>query len=104
MLSRMEVWCSDNEKVGSTGSRSSLRSGAEKVYKFIDFRLITQAVIFLLAVISVSYPFGLRKIPFFKIVIISFVWSITTMLLLVVENDVVIKESKKNTAFVHHRM
>ena len=67
-----------------------LCSLAVSLYKFIDFRLITQTVIFLLAVISVSYPFGLRKIPFFKIVIISFAWSISTMLLLVVENDVVI--------------
>jgi 4-hydroxybenzoate polyprenyltransferase len=67
-----------------------LCSLAVSLYKFIDFRLITQAVIFLLAVTSVLYPFGLRKIPFFKIIIISFVWSISTMLLLVFENDVVI--------------
>ena len=64
-----------------------LCSLAVSLYKFIDFRLITQTVIFLLAVISASYPFGLRKIPFFKIVIISFAWSISTMLLLVVENE-----------------
>ena len=43
-----------------------LCSLAVSLYKFIDFRLITQTVIFLLAVISVSYPFGLRKIPFLK--------------------------------------
>ena len=57
-------------------------------YQFFEFQLLTQVVIVIVGLLSVLYPFGLREIPFSKIFIISFVWAISTMLLLVIENDI----------------
>jgi len=61
-------------------------------YYFANFKLRTQAAILFVGVLSLFYPFGLRKIPFAKIFIISFVWVISTMLLLVLENTIVFSE------------
>ena len=62
--------------------------GLISVYRFFEFQLITQIFIVFVAIISVLYPFSLRKIPFIKIFIISFVWTVSTMLLLLLENDI----------------
>ena len=58
------------------------------LYQFIDFKTNTQIAIIFSGILSVSYPFRLRKIPFSKIFIISLVWTISTMLLLVLENKI----------------
>ena len=63
---------------------SAIMSG----YSFFDFKTNTQFLIVFSGVISVLYPFGLREIPFSKIFIISLVWTISTMLLLVLENNI----------------
>ena len=62
------------------------------VYHFTNFKLRTQAAILFVGALSLFYPFGLRKIPFTKIFIISFVWTTSTMLLLALENNIVFSE------------
>jgi len=57
------------------------------LYLFSDFESNTQIAIIFSGILSVSYPFGLRKIPFSKIFIISLVWTTSTMLLLVLEEN-----------------
>jgi 4-hydroxybenzoate polyprenyltransferase len=63
---------------------SAIMSG----YSFFDFKTNTQVLIIFSGVISVLYPFGLRKIPFSKIFIISLIWTTSTMLLLVLEENI----------------
>ena len=58
------------------------------IYVAVNFKLNTQIAIFFIAVTSILYPFVFRKIPFAKIFIISFVWMGSTMLLLVLENNI----------------
>jgi len=70
-----------------------LVGGFMSLYRFIDFRSGTQLAIIFLGVLSIFYPFGLRKIPFIKIFVISFVWAISTMLLLVIENSILISKN-----------
>ena len=70
-----------------------LFGGFMSAYHFIDFRLKTQIAIMFSGGLSILYPFGLRKIPFFKIFIISFVWTVSTMLLLVFENNIPISQN-----------
>ncbi len=62
-------------------------------YYFLSFKLITQSVILIAAIISVLYPLFLRKLPFAKIFIIAFVWAISTFLLLVLENNILISQN-----------
>ena len=57
------------------------------LYLFSDFESNTQIAIIFSGILSISYPFGLRKIPFSKIFIISLVWTTSTMLLLVLEEN-----------------
>ena len=70
-----------------------LVGGFMSLYRFIDFRSSTQLAIIFSGVLSIFYPFGLRKIPFTKIFVISFVWTISTMLLLVIENNIPISQN-----------
>jgi len=67
--------------------------GLVSAYRFFEFQLITQVIIVIVGLLSVLYPFGLRKIPFSKIFIISFVWAVSTMLLLILENDILISQN-----------
>ena len=67
--------------------------GLVSAYRFFEFQLLTQVVIVIVGLLSVLYPFGLRKIPFIKIFVISFVWTISTMLLLVIENNLLISQN-----------
>ena len=67
--------------------------GLGSAYRFFEFQLITQVIIVIVGLLSVLYPFGLRKIPFSKIFIISFVWAVSTMLLLILENDILISQN-----------
>lgn len=62
-------------------------------YLFFSFRSSTQLAILFTGTLSAFYPFGLRKIPFAKIFIISFVWAVSTMLLLVLENNITISQN-----------
>ena len=63
------------------------------IYLFYTFKLSTQIMILLIGALSFFYPFGLRKIPFAKIFIISFVWAVSAMLMIVFENNIPISES-----------
>ena len=67
--------------------------GLVSAYRFFEFQLLTQVVIVIVGLLSGLYPFGLRKIPFIKIFVISFVWAISTMLLLVIENNILISQN-----------
>ena len=68
-------------------------AGAVSAYLFFDFKLSTQIAILFTGAISVFYPYVLRKIPFAKIFIISLVWAVSTMLLLVLENNIPISQN-----------
>ena len=70
-----------------------LLGGIMSGYYFFEFQKITQIAIAFSGVLSVLYPFGLRKVPFSKIFIISLVWTISTMLLLVFENNIPITQN-----------
>ncbi len=65
-----------------------LISATASAYLFFDFKSTTKIAILFSGALSILYPFGIRKIPFAKIFIISFVWSVSTMLLLVLENNI----------------
>ena len=67
--------------------------GLVGAYRFFEFQLLTQVVIVIVGLLSVLYPFGLRRIPFLKIFIISLVWAISTLLLLVLENNIPISQN-----------
>lgn len=68
-------------------------SVAVSTYLFFDFKLSTKIAILFIATLSFFYPFYIRKVPFAKIFIISFVWAVSTMLLLVLENNISISEN-----------
>ena len=70
-----------------------LLGGIMSGYYFSQFQTLTQIAILFSGVLSLLYPFGLRKIPFSKIFVISFVWTISTMLLLVLENNILITQN-----------
>ena len=70
-----------------------LITGFISLYYLFNFQLKTQALLFVSAIISLLYPIFLRKIPFLKIFLISFVWTVITYFLLVIENDLVINSS-----------
>ena len=63
------------------------------VYIFITLERCTQIAILFMAIICLFYPFGIRRIPFAKIFIISFVWTVSTMLLLILENNIAISQN-----------
>ena len=62
-------------------------------YYFFQFQDPTQITIAFSAALSLLYPFGLRKVAFSKIFIISLIWTISTMLLLVFENYIPITQN-----------
>ena len=62
-------------------------------YLFFDFKSNTQIAILFTGAISVFYPFGIRGIPFVKIFVISFVWAVSAMLLLVLENSIPVSQN-----------
>ena len=70
-----------------------LLGGIMSGYYFFQFQTPTQIVIVFLGVLSLLYPFVLRKIPFIKIFVISFVWAVSTMLLLVLETRILITQN-----------
>ncbi len=62
------------------------------LYYFCVLNFITQITIVFTAVLSLAYPF-IRSSPFVKIFVISFVWTISTMLFLILENNIVITQN-----------
>ena len=62
-------------------------------YHFLNFKLNTQIAVLFTAFLSFFYPFGLRNIPFVKIFVISFVWTISSMLFLLIENEIIITQN-----------
>ena len=57
------------------------------IYFFIKFSLMTQIIIIFSGLISVMYPFNIRNKPYSKIFAITTIWTISTMLLLISENN-----------------
>jgi len=72
-------------------------SSCVSFYYFFSFNYTTQLTIILCAIISLLYPFGLRQVPFLKIFIISIIWTTSTFLILVFENNIVFS----NTMLFH---
>ena len=70
-----------------------LLGGIMSGYYFSQFQTLTQIAIVFSGVLSLLYPFELRKIPFTKIFVISFVWVISTMFLLVLEANILITQN-----------
>lgn len=62
-------------------------SGFICLFFFFQFNPNTQILLLTTGFISFLYPFGLRKIPFLKIFIISSIWTIISMGLLISENN-----------------
>ena len=60
---------------------------------FFEFQRPTQIAIVFCAVFSIGYPFGLRKIPGIKIFIIALAWTISTMLLVLLENHISLSQN-----------
>jgi len=67
------------------------------VYYFLKFNTQTQNIIILTGIVSISYPFRIRSIPYFKIFIIASVWTISSMYLLIIENNL----SLNNNMILH---
>ena len=59
-------------------------------FLFLNFKHQTQIVIIFCGIISFLYPFLLRSIPYLKIFIISIVWTLISLTLLVIENELFI--------------
>ena len=68
-------------------------SGITIAYHFNYFKTSTQITIILSGILSLLYPFRIRNIPFAKIFVIALVWTISTMLLLVLENNILISQN-----------
>ena len=60
---------------------------------FFEFQTSTQIAIVFSGVLSIGYPFGLRKIPGSKIFIIALAWTISTMLLVLLENQIPLSQN-----------
>ena len=60
------------------------------IYFFLKLNSTTKLMIALLSIISFSYPFGLRNIPFLKIFLITFSWAFSTTSLIYFENQILI--------------
>lgn len=58
------------------------------LYISLGFQQKTVITIIIIGIICGVYPFWLRKIPTIKIFLISLIWTITTALLLIIENNI----------------
>ncbi|MEE2953833.1 MAG: hypothetical protein VX347_01510 [Bacteroidota bacterium] len=58
------------------------------IYFCLGFQIKTLILAIIIGIISIIYPFYLRRIPKLKIYIISLAWAIITVLLLVIENNI----------------
>ncbi len=63
------------------------------LYYFYYFKTSTQIAIIFSGILSLLYPFVIRNIPFLKIFVIALVWTISTMLLLILENNILISQN-----------
>ena len=57
---------------------------------FLKFNFLTQLIMCLSAIICFLYPFYLRRVPYLKIFLISLLWSITTVLAVIIEENIVL--------------
>ena len=64
------------------------------LYYFIYLNRRTQIAIFLAGSIAILYPFGLRRVPFLKIFLICSVWTIVTSLIIMLEDNISIKQNE----------
>ena len=64
------------------------------LYYFIYLNRRTQIAIFLAGSIAILYPFGLRRVPFLKIFLICGVWTIVTSLIIMLEDNISIKQNE----------
>ena len=55
---------------------------------FFDLNNITQLVILAIGMICLSYPYVIRKIPYIKVFVIAFVWTIVSCLIEGLENNI----------------
>ena len=83
-------WIKKNKKTIYFTAISSL---AISLILFLNFKLPTQIAIIVCSIISFLYPLYLRSIPYFKIFIISIVWTFVSITLLVIENEVYIDQN-----------
>ena len=87
---KKRLWIKKNKKTIYFTAISSL---AISFILFLNFKLPTQIAIIVCSIISFLYPLYLRSIPYFKIFIISIVWTFVSITLLVIENDVYIDQN-----------
>ena len=70
-----------------------ITGGMMSAYHFYYFQTNTQIAIIFSGILSVLYPFGIRKTPFSKIFIIALIWTISSMFLLILENNILINQN-----------
>ena len=63
-------------------------SSAISIFYFLKFKITTQIFIVCISLISILYPFILRKIPYIKIFIISIIWTISISILIIFEEKI----------------
>tara|TARA_B100001093_G_scaffold520499_2_gene616900 strand:- start:7861 stop:8685 length:825 start_codon:yes stop_codon:yes gene_type:complete len=88
-------WIKENKKIIYL---LSILSFVITFFLFLNFKPQTQIVIIFCGIISFLYPFLLRSIPYLKIFIISIVWTLISLTLLVIENELFIDQ---NICYLH---
>tara|TARA_B100001564_G_C20660539_1_gene681302 strand:+ start:1059 stop:1883 length:825 start_codon:yes stop_codon:yes gene_type:complete len=87
---KKRTWIKKNKK---TIYFLSILSLVITFFLFLNFKHQTQIVIIFCGIISFLYPFLLRSIPYLKIFIISIVWTLISLTLLVIENELFIDQN-----------
>ena len=62
-------------------------------FYFLQFNYTTKTLLLITGSISILYPFGIRKLPFLKILIISSIWTVVSMGILISENNLMINSN-----------
>ena len=55
---------------------------------FFELNNLTQLVILIIGIISLSYPYVIRRIPYIKVFVIAFVWTIASCIIEGLENNI----------------
>ena len=87
--SEKKIWVKRNKSIIII---ISIISGLISGYLFLDLSLKTQIAIAFSGLICILYPIKLRNIPFVKIFLISIIWTISSCLLLILENNITITD------------
>ena len=85
---RVHAWFLDNKKLIYFFLLCSLIIA---IIFFIGFNYRTQFLIIIVSFISLMYPFGLRSVPYIKVFIIALVWCVSTELITIFENKLMIE-------------